>query len=201
MDGLNYALVWLWWRWMLQESGGLSGKPHLCRGGRGRVGTGWWPWGHLWLWLSHLWLHHSDHSPKVESDLWCSLSFWVCQFVVVVLMSTLTVSESDEGPGFPGLHSTPSLPKHMHTSGVKKCTVWVPLLKQWTCWEDREWAHLGQAGTRLPGKWLRRQVLDVLGSPPRLPIAFHEPHIGCQGILPQGNVCWNRKINQKIGKG
>ena len=42
----------------------------------------------------------------------------------------LTVSESDEGPGFPGLRSTPSLPKHMHTSGVKKGTVWVPLLKQ-----------------------------------------------------------------------
>lgn len=109
----------------------------------------------------------------------------------------LTVSELDQGPGFPGLHSTPSLPKHMHTSGVKKCTVWVPLLKQWTCWEDSEWARLGQAGTRLPGTWLRRQILDVLASPPRLPIA----HIGCKGTLTQGKVCWNRKINQKIGKG
>lgn len=55
--------------------------------GRGRVGTGWSPRGPLWL--SHLWLHHSDHSPKAESDLWCSLSFWVCRFVVVVLMSTI----------------------------------------------------------------------------------------------------------------
>ena len=86
MDGRNYALLWLQWRWMLQESGDLSGKPHLCRGGQGRVGSGWWPRGPLG---SYLWFHHSGHSPKAESDLWCSLSFWVCQFVVVVLTSTI----------------------------------------------------------------------------------------------------------------
>lgn len=147
MDGRNYALLWLQWRWMLQESGDLSGKPHLCRGGQGRVGSGWWPRGPLWL-------------LSMVPSFWSQSQGWERLVMLPLFLGVpiccgglnehyLTVSESDEGPGFPGLHSAPSLPKHVHTSGVKKCSVWVPLLKQWTCWEDRGWARLGQAGTRL----------------------------------------------------